>query len=999
MLRGKCILLLLLLNIPNLVFSSAPNFTLDIDIVKDISLSEGAGSNPDYLTNTNGILLFTATNDTTGRRLWKTDGTASGTSMIKNISPGDEFININNILYFRVDRGYDQEFAHELWRSDGTDAGTYKIKKICGMWGSGPSSFTDVNGILYFAADDEINGRELWRSNGTESGTYMVQDLNPGSGGSWPQTLTVIGDTLYFSTFMDSNRTTALYKTNCSSGNTVMLINFGYDAQISYFATINDIVYFRASYDGQWIPKLWRTNGTFGGTYKVTDKCSSPEYAVSLSSNLYFIAWDEIHGLELWKSDGTDAGTNIVKDTNSDNTYTLTSAGTNLFFGCYYEISGNYELWRSNGTADGTIKLQNFNDFMLLLDTDINGNQYFVADDGIHGYELWKSDGTQAGTVLVKDLEPGLESSHPGRIVKNENGFYFSTFNGLWKSDGTEIGTILVKKVSTNYSIAPYVELNGLFCFSADDGKYGSELWRSDGTAAGTFMVKNIMPESSYPKELTEVNSILFFTANDGKHGQELWKSNRSKKGTVLIKDICAGPNSSDISNMTKMNSKAFFTANDGIYGKELWQSDGTEAGTYMVKDICPGLNDSSPSELTPVGDILYFVANDGSGLAIWKSNGIAAGTMIVKYVNDPGNLTAINNNLYFTQWRSELWKSNGTDDGTVMLKDFYDYTTCSLADINGVLYFCGDDGIHGTEVWKSDGTENGTVMIKDINPGSASSIIMELNFVKINDVILFNARTDACGIELWKTDGTEEGTMIVKDINPGPEDSGPFGSLIELNGKAYFFAHDGILQTGLWVTDGTYVGTHKVKSISPYSSMLMKVNNRLYFTSTDDEHGNELWCSDGTEEGTSMVKDIASSTGDSSIENLTDVNGTLYFTATDGITGRELWYARLSMTGDFDLDRDVDFQDFAIFSEQWMLERLSMDISENKGDGIVNFLDWAVLTNDSENMNIGELDLFSNQWLKSGAHTGDIAPESASDGKVDGLDLILFVENWLEKY
>ncbi|MHC4396416.1 MAG: hypothetical protein ACYS1A_12250 [Planctomycetota bacterium] len=69
-------------------------------------------------------------------------------------------------------------------------------------------------------------------------------------------------------------------------------------------------------------------------------------------------------------------------------------------------------------------------------------------------------------------------------------------------------------------------------------------------------------------------------------------------------------------------------------------------------------------------------------------------------------------------------------------------------------------------------------------------------------------------------------------------------------------------------------------------------------------------------------------------------------------------------------------------------------------GDGIVNFLDWAVfaegwqITND-----IFDLADFAEQWLKTGTnyYIADIAPAPVGDKIVNMLDFAVFAENWLK--
>ncbi len=122
------------------------------------------------------------------RELWRTDGTTAGTVLVKDInseshpdggtssSSPSELTAVGSTLYFSADDGSN---GTELWKSDGTSSGTVMVKNIRSGSGSGnPQRLTAVGSTLYFRAYDSSNGTELWKTDGTSNGTVLVKDIN-----------------------------------------------------------------------------------------------------------------------------------------------------------------------------------------------------------------------------------------------------------------------------------------------------------------------------------------------------------------------------------------------------------------------------------------------------------------------------------------------------------------------------------------------------------------------------------------------------------------------------------------------------------------------------------------------------------------------------------------------------------------------------------------------------------------------------------------------------
>jgi len=66
--------------------------------------------------------------------------------------------------------------------------------------------------------------------------------------------------------------------------------------------------------------------------------------------------------------------------------------------------------------------------------------------------------------------------------------------------------------------------------------------------------------------------------------------------------------------------------------------------------------------------------------------------------------LTNVNGTLYFAVEApgrtTQLWRSDGTATGTIQVGTISFNSSTSFVNVNGALFFAGDDGVHGSEPW-----------------------------------------------------------------------------------------------------------------------------------------------------------------------------------------------------------------------------------------------------------------------------------------------------------
>jgi ELWxxDGT repeat protein len=957
-------------------------------LLKDINPGSLPSTPRGFFATDDGRVLFVANDGTSGQELWVTDGTAAGTTRIKDINPGSAHMSPDTLISFAklpdgrvLFRANDGTTGNELWVTDGTAAGTSLLRDINpGSAGQPGFNFATLpDGRVVFNANNGTSGLELWITDGTTAGTSQVADINPGGPGSIPSSLTRLGDgRIVF--FAGNSLGAELWVTDGTAAGTSLLRDIAAgssesSAPSNFLALADGRVLFAAS-----TPELgtrpWITDGTLAGTTVLLD---IPSFSSSLQSRatlgdgrVVFAANDGINGLELWVTDGTAAGTSLLKDINpgmgsgSGPTNLRSLPDGRVVFSADDGTNGN-ELWVTDGTAAGTTLVRDIdagtpsgspaNFAFPFTRTGLLGPQT-VAEDAAWSFTLPAGAFSDAdGDALTLTATLGDGAALPAWLSFDAG---TRSFSGTPPADFN--GTLTLKVTATDAGGLTAAQSFDLIVTPVNDAP-------AAGTSIGAQSVAEDTAWSfTLPAgALTDADGdalALMALLGDGA-ALPAWLSfdagTRSFSGTppadfngTLTLKVTA----TDAGGLTAAQSFDLIVTpvNDA-------PAAGTSIGAQSVAEDTAWSFTLPAGALTDAdGDALALMATlgDGAALPAWLSFDAGTrsfsgtpptdfnGSLALKVTaTEPDGLTATQSfNLIVAPVSDAPVVGTRISGQSVAEDTAWSFTlpagAFTDADGDSLRYFASLSSGAALPAWlRFDSTTgsftgvppkdfSGTIGLKIIarDPGGLSgSQEFDLVVAAVNDAprvgtavqrLIFSANDGDTGANLWTSDLTSAGTSLVYSYYEDTIGGGMSAPAMLGDGRVVFGVGNVRDGSYAWVSDGTTAGTSPLQistnlfSGSAPTEFFTMEDGRVLFSAFRLDKGNrELWVTNGTALGTVLVADIWPGVG-SGLSSTVAINftklpdGRVLFRANNGTTGNELWVTDGTAAGT-SLVRDIN--------------------------------------------------------------------------------------------
>jgi ELWxxDGT repeat protein len=868
-------------------------------------------------------------------------------------------VTVDGVAYFDVDDGV---HGFELWRSDGTAFGTFMVKDVCpGICGgesfSGRFDLAALGSFVFFSANDGVAGSELWVTDGTTSGTRRVADVRPGPQSSEPSDFHAAYGRLYFLAD-DGRHGRRLWRSDGTASGTQLVLDPANDplgTSVESITSGNGVLYLRVG------SELWRSDGTLAGTYLLHPGLDLPTgfgwqgAARTLPDGVLIFSGCAstvpAADCEPWRTDGTLAGTyrlaDLMPGSESSSSTGFVPVGSEVWFSAFTPdgTGSRRTLFRTDGTVGGTLAIPmppgtEGRGASYSLAAPLGSSLVFMGWDADHGAEPWITDGVTSRRIA--DLWPGPDSS---------------------------------LSFSPAFDRPRFVSLGGRVLFLADDGSSGTQLWSTDGSAAGTQPVSDLggVTAESYfgyypsfvPPALTSDSDLIFHFRPD--LGLRLWRSDGTLLGTFPITTIedrslgyvhavnnlgspgpfrCLTPLRQGVvarfvSTIFAGAAQADLVTTDGVPGGVVDLGSIDDAGWGNGVD-CEGndvavlvnsrladaeeLQTTTGFALSPLlpssvhsrpvfehlGDRLLFAGGDpasgGTSTLFSVPRGATSADDIIRVplTLTWGTLASAASQAFFAA-DGGLEVSDAETSSTLLIPSDFATSVSDLTSAGDALFFVYDTPEEGPELWSSDGSLIGTREVLALVPGPVGGLPepelrqrwrwpWESRIAALSPGhVVFAGDDGVSGNELWRSDGTAAGTLLVADLDPGPDGSWPRHLTALGNGVVLLAAEDPSLGLELYRTDGTAAGTWMVRDIVPGAGSSVPddfavEDGVLYFSAWTPADGRELWRSDGTFAGTYRLTDIAPGPLSSSPSKFTRAGNRLFFLASDNVHGFELW-------------------------------------------------------------------------------------------------------------
>ncbi len=729
---------------------------------------------------------------TLGYILYKTDGTAEGTILLKD-STVEQDINVvssmiteNGSLFFFV--------GTNLWKTDGTLDGTLKVLD----WSGDETVLGIAGNFLYFKIPTESGLIYFMRTDGTVDGTLLIKEFDENTN---PAGATEYKNSLYI------QAGTKLWKTDGTNIEEISELSgefkfYKFNEKL-YWVTYTTISFT----DGEKTEKIF--------DYSHADDTSFSSKSLYFSGNTFYAVDAEN---KLYKTN--EAGDEMTKiaDILSPTPLFITAvSGDSLLLKSRTRLAPNQiylqEFYRYKESTSKfehiTVKKASSNPQLLFFD---NESFYFTAYSKEDGLELWKTDGTSENTTIVSDLETsqGSASSSIKSVISLATATYFAEVKNestiIWKKEDGKlsetISTITGKILDEN----GFQQLDdNSFVFVVTNTEGGkNELWKSDGTSNGTFI-------------LTQYSGPIYFQLNDS--------------GII------------------------YFIGWQEIGKPALYRTDGTVKGTFLLQNLSLNISSTESFFIKMVknGEKLFGTLENEEGRFLFTTDGTVDGTkkvgenLIIGKITD---ITSYKNSIFIVTDSGNLWKTDGTDSGTVLATEtgISGVSKIILTANKNYLYLTGYEnrGLANSPQFtavlliRTNGTEAGAEIIEDLRVSKGKL----WNF-SVTDTSIFYQLSEAENNINYKIIG-ENGLGKTELINSGIVSNMPFlFNTKTLENQIFFIAYDsGSKQNQLFVSGGTKETTHILDASSKVepSELFGIIENKLIFKGSSSQFGEELF-------------------------------------------------------------------------------------------------------------------------------------------------------------